>query len=325
MKLLKKLTKSFSLFLILSVMSALFCGFTASGSTEIGHNGKGTMTLTVESSLPETEFRETLGARIRDYNVLSGDSDMLVVKSVRAGEGGYTVAVAFRRIDKIKLNGDFYWQSFSSSVAEGSEFRSLLEKLAGGNISCTVSAYYDGYLGQITVPRSSELTVAPFDAAGNELGLERLFGAGSGAPDRSTMFLFRIFDVKNVTKVTVTLPGKIVYCGGSGVKIISGDTAELTPEIVRASVLKNKVITDENGTEKIEPEISVEDVTAFLGYIVFEKSMSPFAAGVIVAAVVIVVGLCVAVYVGFYRSGKRILRAEEASAKEGEGDGKDNG
>ena len=312
MKMKEKILKILSALLILPSVFIFFCGFSVVGSGKIKNSGKGSVKLEIQTQKEEASFKASLKERLKGYNVTSGDGDMLVLQDVKKNENGYEVLIDFRRIDKIKVKGGFYWQSFSSSVAEGSEFRALYEKWNKGNISCTVSAYYDGYLGRIDVPRSSLLKISPFYKDGTEMPIEQLLEKGERADKNETVFLFSLFDMENVEKATVSLPGKIEYYGGPGVKVTGKNTVEIDTVKVRTNILKNKVITDENGIEKIEPEVSVEDAGALIGYVIFDKDVSPFTVAAISVGIAAVIGFGVFVYKRVYISGKNILNEKKA-------------
>ncbi len=294
-------------------------GFSVQGTAAIGYNGKGSATLTFESEVSLVEFKEELAEKLKGFNVVSGDDDMLVAKEVEQTEGGYEVTVSFRRLDKIKLNGDFYLESWSEFVAEGSESLALLEKLDRGNLSCTVSAHYDGILGQITVPRTAVESISPKQAAGEATELEAFVAEGQTSEKNAKMLLFRLFDLDGVTRAEVTVPGKIRYCGGD-VNILSENTFEVEPGKINATVLRNKVVVDENGTEKFEAEVTNEDVSMLVAYIVYDQYTNPAVYWLIGIAAAIVAGMFVTIYMYFRRTGQKILK-REALIEEGKEDG----
>ena len=309
---------------ILTLLSiALFVtvgyGFSAGAEVTLNHNGKGSAVLTFESELAPEQFEEELAEKLKGFNIVSGDDDMLTAKSVEQMEGGYEVTVAFRRLDKIKLNGDFYLEPWAEFVAEGSESLALLEKLDRGNLSCTVSAHFDGILGQITVPRSTTESISPKSVSGEAEELEAFVSEGQASGGNAKMLLFRLFGLDGVTRAQVTVPGKIRYSGGN-VTVLSEDTFEVVPGKINATVLRNKVVVDENGTEKFEAEVTNEAVDSLVAYAVFDQDVNPAVYWVIGIAAALVAGLCVTVYLYFRRAGQKILQ-REAQSKEGKEDG----
>ncbi len=305
--------------MMVPVLLAVGYGFSAEGSAAIGYNGKGSAVLTFESELAPAEFREELDEALYGFNVVSGDDDMLTAEAVEQTQTGYEVTVRFRRLDKIKLNGDFYLERWSEYVAEGSESLALLEKLDRGNLSCTVSAHFDGVLGQITVPRSTTERISPYTAAGEATELEAFVAEGRASAGNAKMLLFRLFGLEGLTRAEVTVPGQIRAYGGN-VNLLSGNTFEVFPGEVNATVLRNKLVVDENGTEKFEAEVTNEAVSMLVGYIVFDQDVDPAVYWLIGIAAAVVVGLCVAVYVYFRRAGLKILQSEGQSKE-----GKENG
>lgn len=295
-------------------------GFSVEGAASIGYNGKGSAVLTFESELTAEEFEDELQEKLKGFNIVSGDDDMLVAKSVEPTETGYEVSVAFRRLDKIKLNGDFYLEPWSEFVTEGSESLELLEKLNRGNLSCTVSAHFDGVLGQITIPRTTADGISPKDVSGGAaIPLETFAQQGREAASDTKLLLFRLFGLEGVTRAQVTVPGRIRAYGGN-VTVLSENTFEVVPGEVNATVLRNKLVVDENGTEKFEAEVTNEAVSMLVGYIVFDQDVDPAVYWLIGIAAAVVAGLCVAVYVYFRRAGLKILQSEGQSKE-----GKENG
>lgn len=305
--------------LMVPLLLAAGYGFSVQGAASIGYNGKGKALLTFESELTEEEFEDKLQETLDGFNVVSGDDDMLVAESVEQTKTGYEVSVAFRRLDKVKVNGDFYLEPWSEFVAEGSESLALLEKLDRGNLSCTVSAHFDGVLGQITIPRTSANSISPKDVSGQAIPLETFAEQGRGSAANAKLLLFRLFGLEGVTRAQVTVPGRIRAYGGS-VNVLSDDTFEVVPGEVNATVLRNKVVVDENGTEKFEAEVTNEAVSALVGYIVFDQDVDPAVYWLIGIAAAVAVGLCVTIYIYFRRAGLKILQKEAQSEE-----GKENG
>lgn len=66
MKLLKRLSAVAACLIALPFTVGMLGGFTIVGQADIRHSGKGSLTLTVESALPESEFVETAAAFVRE-------------------------------------------------------------------------------------------------------------------------------------------------------------------------------------------------------------------------------------------------------------------
>ncbi len=288
-----------------------FSGFSMTAKATIHQNGKGSAVLNVVSEKTEKEFKKDLKEKLDGFNIISGDNDMLQLKSLKKTSDGFSVEISFRRIDKIKVMGDFKFAKFSSYVSEGSMTLAELDKWYKGNISGTVSAYYDGQLGKINVPRSSNnIKVKPYTVSGKELTYEQFVEVGEKADRNDTIFSFRLFDIGNVVKARVSFPGKITHYGGENVTVIGDDTIEVTPTLVDATVTKNKIETVD-GVDKIVPEVIVGDIGCMVGYVVFEKSLSPLMIGLIVVVSALIIGLITFVIVHMIKKGKRILRERE--------------
>ena len=102
--------------------------------------------------------------------------------------------------------------------------------------------------------------------------------------------------------------------------MLCGNSFEVFPGEIGATVLRNKRVVDENGTEKFEAEVTNETVSMLVGYVVFDQDTNPAVYWVIGIAAALVAALCVTVYVYFRRAGQKILQ-KQAQSEEGEKDG----
>lgn len=298
---LKRSLKHFVLLFILPFLYLSFCGFTATGNMKIGHNGKGNMIMTVESTLSQTEFSKQLRSVINDFNTASGQSDMLKIKEVEKIASGYEVNVQFRRIDKIKTRGEFFWYKAKPLKAKQSMELDKLGRWELGDINCRVDVFYDGLRGSVAILKPREggpkHVVVPHAVDGKELTVKQLTEKIDGD---AQVFLYQNCDTLGVTSVRITFPGKITYYGGENVRIIDESTVKMTPVTLKAKVTKNDV-------NSLEPIITEEEVNVFVGYVVFDMSISPFLITVIVIACIAVVGVIVYTCISLHIRGKRIL------------------
>lgn len=296
----------FNIVLTLVSVTSFFCfsGFTGSGQATINHNGKGSVELTIEDERELSAFKASLDERIKFYNLKSGSDNMLVVDSVKESDGRYVVQIDFRRIDKIKASAEFDLGKVFEYAKEESQERMLLEKMSLGNVACTITGFYNGKEGSITIPRTSRMEILPKTAAGTTVSIEKFFEDAADAKDNEEIFVFRMADVGQITSAKISFPGKITYYAGNDVTLLSSDTVEIKPSDISAEILS----FEENAED---PTVKVEDVGVMFGYVVYEESLSPLGIAAIVAVSATVVGLGVLVYVKCRKTGLKILAARE--------------
>ncbi len=300
-----------------TLVATLSVFFTALSGTDISatlkHNGKSEAELTFVSSLSYDDFKSKVDTKISEYNIASGYSDAITVKSVSAIEEGYNVKVALRRADKVKIQGGFQYSSWSDFSVEGSEARKLVENGAKGNISTTVQAYYNGKLASLSVSRSDRVDVKPYTVNGESVETEAFLNEAASSGSKDKMLFFRVFDVSAVSKVSLSLPGSIRYVGGTGVKATSSSEVEITPVNVPVTITKT-VTYEVDGVEKTKTEVEKKaDALGFVGYFVYSQSLSPFAITMICIGSVMGVGLIAAFLFYIFHLGKK----EQAKIKEG--------
>lgn len=303
---LKKGLKSLVVLLILPFICSFFCGFTATGDMQIKHNGKGNITMTIESELSELELSERLQGVIDNFNTTSGQNDMLKIKEVEKTASGYVAVIQFRRIDKIKTRGDFLWYKADLLKSKQSMELDKLSRWELGDVNCKVGAFYNDLRGfvEILKPREGgpKHIVVPCSADGQELTVEQLVETVNAD---SQVLLWQNCDTLGITNIRVTFPGAIAYYGGENVRVIDESTVEITPVSLVAKVTKNDVNT-------LEPIITMENINVFLGYVIFDKSVSPFMITIIVLGSTIVLGLIGVGCIFLHKRGKRILMLKES-------------
>jgi len=302
---LKRIISYFLLTICLPILCFPLCGFTASAQAKIKHSGKGEATFFVESALEENAFHTKIEEVIEDFNIVSGSSDMITLKSVEKEDALYKVGVSFRRIDKVHPRGSFYLHKAEAFKAKQSEELDRLGRWERGDINCTAYVFYNRLRGlaQIKKPREDGPTVVikPTSASGEKLSAKNFAEKVSKENDVLT---FQLLDTLGVQKIQISLPGTITYYGGN-IKVINESTIEITPIAVQAEITK----VDENNN--YESVVTKEEIQTFVGYVAFQKSISPFAITMIVIAILAIVLLVVFVLVYFYQRGKTVQAKEE--------------
>ena len=306
----RKYIAKFALLLAATLIFFSLTGFTGvEGELSLKTSGKSTLTLVIESEKSQEALLEEINARILFYTYKSGDTDMIVLKSCKkTAANRYEVKIKLRRIDNIQAYGTFDWKKFSDYNVEESENRTLLERFAVGNLSCTIAGYYNGKEGKVTISRTSRLQgdsrlILPRDVTGREMELEELFEQEQKNAKKDTIFLFRIVDFEGLVSAKITLPGKIKYYAGNDIRV-SGKTIELKPSKIEATVTYF-----ESGSDV--PLSENRDVDVMVGYVIFDKDLSPLAVALIVIACVAVTA-GILLFVWYCRKvGKAVIEKEE--------------
>jgi hypothetical protein len=306
---LKKVISYLLLIIWLPILCLPLCGFTASGQATIKHSGKGEAAFFVESALEESAFQKKIEEVVEDFNIASGSSDMVRLKRVEKEDALYKVDVSFRRIDKVHPRGSFYLHKAEALKAKQSEELDRFGRWERGDINCTAYVFYNRLRGlaQIKKPREDGPTVVikPTSASGEKLSVKNFAEKISKEND---ILAFQLLDTLGVQKIQISLPGTITYYGGN-IKLINGNSFEITPISVQAEITK----VDENNN--YESVVTKEEIQTFVGYVAFQKSISPFEITMIVIAALSVVLFVSFALVYFYQRGK-MVQARENMEKE---------
>lgn len=303
-----KLKKLMS-YILLVICIPIFClplyGFTANGQVNIKHNGKGSAIFFVEDTLEEKAFEKQIEEIVEDFNVASGSNDMVTLKGIEKKDGIYEVSVSFRRIDKVHPRGNFYLYKAESLKAKQSEELDRLQRWELGDINCTSYVFYNRLRGLVQIKKTRDggpkVVIKPNSLSGEKLSVKNFAESVSGDDQ---VLAFQLLDTLGVQKIQISLPGTITYYSGD-MKIINESTFEMTPITVQAEIRRNDV----NNYESI---VTNEEIQIFVGYVAFQKSISPFVIVMIVIACLVVVGLVVFALAYFYQRGKKVAAKEEA-------------
>jgi len=306
---LKKLISYILLTIWLPILCLSLCGFTASGDVNVKHSGKGEATFFVNSALEEAEFRKEIEEVVKDLNAASisndGSNDMVNLKGIEEENGIYKVNVAFRRIDKVDPRGIIYLYKAESLKVEQSEEWKRLERWERGDINCTSTIFYNQLPGLVQIKKTREggpnLVIKPRSITGKALSVKNF---AEQISKKNQILSFQLLDTLGVEKIQITLPGEITYYGDN-IKIIDKSTFEITSTTVPAQVTRNSA-------ESYESIVTNEEIKIFVGYVAFQKSMSPFAIAALTIVGVLVVGLVACALNYFYQRGKGLQALEEA-------------
>lgn len=303
----------FSAFLLSAVICCIPVSAAPSeteGYVNIRHNGKGDAEFFVTSDVSQTEFESRISQTINGVNLASGRSDMVSLRKIEANSGGYGVSVRFRRIDKVKARGSISWYGARPLKAKQSMELDQLMRWELGDVNCNPDVFYDGLRGSVRIAKPREggplHVVSPYEANGKPLTVAKLSERVSAD---AQVLAFQILDVKGVQKITLDLPGEVIYYGGEGVRIAERGKVEISPALLKASVTRIDPLT-------LEPKVTEEDVSAFVGYVILKMDVSPVLIGVVTSVCILAVGGITVLLVYFYRRGKRVIARNEGSSEE---------
>lgn len=310
----KRFIVHISILILLPVFCFPMLGFSATGDLRIKHNGKGSAVFTVESEQSEELFQQELQETINGFNTISDSNDKVLVNNVTKINEGYEVTVSFRRIDKVRIRGNFNWYKGEALKAKQSMELDQLNRWELGDINCKTDVFYNGLRGsvQIEKPRDNigaKKIVKPHSVEGREMSVKNF---STEITEDAQVFLFQICDTLQVKKARITLPGKISHYGGDSIKIIDQSTFEVMPIQVNATVTRID-------SETLEAKPQQQDINLFVGYVAFDKSISPFQITMICISCGMVALLIFVMLIYFYRRGVRCILAEEQE-KKGEDD-----
>ena len=259
---------------VLSTQTAVYPGTT---SITLFDSGKCSATIEVDGSKldPGLEDEAAFLAYFQTYldsiNSRSGDSDYLTVEECQKTEKGYTVTVSTRRVDKLSGIGEI---EFSAGDSMLPEVEDTLNSYIKGNLKVRVLRVYPGeeakeklfFIGYSTHSKNPNLKLRPVDIqTGEKVDTDAFMNALTAGGKQ--LLMFNLPDMSFIEKITLTLPGDIQYIPSQGVKAVDGRTVEITP------VKLNANLKDRNG-----PETTLE---AMVGYVVYQKDLSPVALGAI--------------------------------------------
>jgi hypothetical protein len=292
----------------LPILCLPLCGFTASGEVNIKHSGKGEATFFVNSTLEEEAFQKKIEEVVEDLNAASekndGSNDIVKLKGVEKADGMYEVSVAFRRIDKVDPRGIVYLYKAESLKVEQSEERKRLDRWELGDINCTSTIIYNQLPGLVQIKKlrdgGPKVVIKPQAASGEQLSVKNF---AEQVSEKDQILSFQLLDMLGVQKIRISMPGKITYCS-ENITVINQSTFEITPTTVQAQVTRNSA-------ENYESIVTNEDIQVFVGYVAFQKSMSPFAIAALTSVGLTIVGLVAYALDYFYQRGKQLQYLEE--------------
>jgi hypothetical protein len=144
------------------------------------------------------------------------------------------------------------------------------------------------------------VSIKPYTVSGEKLSVKNF---AENISEKNDILNFQLVDVMGMEKIRISLPGAITYYGGN-VTVIDKDTFEIAPTTVSAEITRN----DPNTLASI---ITNEDIQIFVGYVAFQKGISPLAIVAIVLGGMTIVGLTAFALYYFYQRGKRLQMQED--------------
>lgn len=278
------------------------CGFTLSANAEMNYFGKGTVLVDVVSDESIDVVEDKVQAMLEGYNSVSTRSNVVNLNKISGSENGYTAEIGFQRIDKVKGLGNISYGKFSDLLSEGSEMSELLSRWESGKLRDSAIVVKYGKSSSVVVKNeyNTGIRIRPELVNGSDTDVESLANNSSLSKDK--MFIFRLYDVENVSSVTIRFPGKVKAVSSVGLSVIDERTIKLTPVAI---------IADVTGTNnEVRPQDTIQ---SFIGYVVFESGVNPIIIAVIIAIVVLifVVLILMYFYYGYKKGIIKKLRAED--------------
>lgn len=299
-------------------------GFAMSGDAEVGRNGKATVKLTIKSELGETEFTEKVNSYVtawcNDSSDMAGDTNAVVVDSIKSTDSGYVVTVHTRRIDKINVTANMDFAPASEYAVPDSMDRRGLRDFMRGRYGTTITSIKGDEHNSVTIAsdRHADLKATAHDASGKVYDEERdvedeqvdyfVEGGNTGvfeslekANDNTKITKFLFADIDSVTEATVSFTGKVKFYGGIGAELVDENTIKFGTATVPASIIS----TDpEKGTYN-------KDIKILAGWAVVDYGTSPLTIVLATAAAVIVGGGIIAFCIYITKLGKKAIAKEE--------------
>lgn len=299
-------------------------GFAMSGDAEVGRNGKATVKLTIQSELGLSEFTEKVNSYVtawcNDSSDMAGDTNAVVVDSIRSADGGYVVTVHTRRIDKINVTANMDFAPASEYAVPDSMERRGLRDFMRGRYGATITSIKGDEHNSVTIAsdRHASLKATAHDASGKVYDDERdveneqvdyfveggdvgVFESLEKANDNTKITKFLFADVDSVTEATVSFPGKIKFYGGIGAELVDENTIKLGTGTVPASIIST------------DPDVDPynKDVKILAGWAVVDYGASPLTIALAVIAAAVVGGGIAAFCIYITKLGKKAIAKEE--------------
>ena len=283
----------------IAVLAVLFlfcmagCGHTA----RMSRNGSGSAEIYIDKNAYSEQYADVpaftsyVSQVIYNFNVSSGDDDILSLDSVSETQDSYIVGVSYRRVDNVKGLGDFTWSDLSVAGKEGSELNGRLGSFSRGNLRCTLERNYDGDVGTVGIEAGTlknQKYITPVAADGTALEIENFLSAAAGSGDK--IVVFRLLDTRAIQKIRFNLQGTVTYYSSEGVNLVSESEIELVPSDYVVNLTKYEAATDENGSPLLDESGNPvktavyypdETVGCMIGYFAFRQSVSPVLIGLI--------------------------------------------
>lgn len=288
------------------------------GNASLSKDGNVSLTVTVDKNalegyLQDTErFTAYAKAIVKSVNSSSKDSDMVTLKKIRDEGDVFTVSVSTRRINSnMKGMGDFAWSKLSSFTAAESDTYTRLALMANGNLRCMLMKPFGELSGSVEIEagtKKNQVYIKPVDAKTNaELTMEEFSAAGQRSSGKTYITMFRIPDVKSISKITVKLPGSVKYISSECVNVVGDGTVELTPVVLKANVVRNEYVLDEAGNPTYdEAGVAItsplverdKEINCIFGYVAYEHSPNYVMIGLLC---VLGAGIAALIVLGFVR------------------------
>lgn len=294
------------LIVVLTVITSLFgCGSSIAGKNDmtIGRNGKAEVTVTLKrNGKTDDEIRKSVDEYIAGVNAVSAFSETMKLRKLEIGEEFYSLSLNTRRIDKVDGTGRFYYDNYEASVKEGSDVRSnTIRLLADGKIKCVVRKYFNGKSGSVEIDKTDlgdGAPILPINAASGKAEELKDFYAHDYSGDNFVLAAMTILDVDGLEKITVTVKGKILHYAGVNAELVSENSVAFYATRAQGVIVTaSNDATEDKETGESKKITTPKNINCLTGYIVYEKSTSPWAIVLWIATGILITGVLTLVFV----------------------------
>ncbi len=255
-------------------VSTAFAGSGSSLEASLTNGGKANVTLNVSCDKVEKygvksveDFKKFFNAYVDILNGYSEDVDVVRVENYSTYDGGYSVTLSTRRIDKIGGIGEIYYRvgsTFSTFTQNMGKIENYYDAV-NDKVTCTIYPRVEGGKTQITHKfRLRGETITAKQVNGDSLKVVSYSDFSSYLEKtKDKVITFKMANLNFVDDITLNLNGKIKFVSSSCVEVVNSNTVKL----------RSVTVQDQETNEEIK---------LFLGYLTFKENLSAFAIGAII-------------------------------------------
>lgn len=274
---------------ILIVILSLFILFAfcscAEMKIDLNRDGSGKASIVVSKvALAEKgietkeELNKAIEGILKDYNT-DWTIERVKLKGIKETNDGYVINLKLARIHKLENVGKYIFTTGEDFILN-SNTNMLLKKWCNGKFDTLECV--GGKLIESTNESNFELSITDY-ANNSKINYNEF--EGSLQKGKLQVFAFLNYDVDLITEITLNLPGKVKYYSAETMEVANnGKTV-----IIRPQEFSVKIKQASSG--KVETTTKV--ASNYIGFVVYEKTVSPWLIVGIIALVLILTGLVI--------------------------------